>query len=113
MKQGINIHMPVKFCGIDFSKVDEIEFVFKQQKAPFSPTIKSSLYKSDGTGDAQLLAGSTNIVLVPWSQTETYRFSFNCEFFMDTRIKVIDSSDNPVTPIVKLFMNDTLFKEGE
>lgn len=107
MKHGLRLLLPVEFEGLDLSDVAEIEFVFTQQRKEKSPDLKTALYKSDGSGDAFL---SEDYVCVPWTVEETYKFKADDFFYMDTRITLNNSVYQPVTNIVKLLMNLTLFK---
>lgn len=111
MKQGLNFLLPVKF-GVDLSTVSSIEFQFKQTKEYVSEPLKESIYSSDGDGDATIgqLEDGTEVILVPWTQDDTYKFKPGKEFFMDTRITLQDSDYNPSTPIVRLIMEPTLFQ---
>ena len=113
MKQGINIHMPVRFTDIDLEDVQQIEFVFKKINSASAEAIKTARWKSDGTGDAETKPNTTNVVLVPWTRSETYLFPENKFFYMDTRITMIGSTDNPPTNIVAMRMHPTLFEEGD
>ena len=109
MKQGINIVLPVNFTGIDFEDIEQIVFVFKQVKIQDAPELKTSVYKSDGTGDAQLREDTT-IVDVPWTEEETYLFLPDSTVYMDTKITRNDSVYSPATPIVSFKMSATIFE---
>ena len=111
LKQGINVVLPVKFLGIDMTLVEEIDFIFKQDKCDLMPVYKTSVFKSDGTGDATLREGSTNIIDVPWTSDETYLFGPDSLVYMDTKIFVKNSEHNPITPIRSFTMCDTLFEQ--
>lgn len=110
MKQGINIILPVKISGIDLAEVDEINFVFKQVKSPNAPALKTSVYKSDGSGDATKRQ-DLDIIDIPWSSEETFLFIADSVVYMDTLISVKNSLYNPVTPICNFRMDMTLFEE--
>ena len=109
-KQGITFHMSVSFDGVDLDDVSQIEFVFTQTRT--GAVKKSWTWISSAEGPGGLSARSGNKILVPWSREDTYLFQENAAFFMDTRITLTESSDNPETPIVPLRMNPTLFEEG-
>lgn len=112
MKQGINILLPVKFKNISFTDVSKVEFIFKQDKLTCADVIKLSVYKSDGTGDAQLRDG-TSIIDIPWNSEETYLFRPNDTFYMDTKIYMNTTDKNPITPIIALRMDLTLFEQED
>jgi len=112
MKQGISIHLPVKFDGLDLTETDEIVFIFKRACIKTAEGMKTSYWKSDGTGDCITKPNTTDTVLVPWSESDTYLFAENRDFYMDTKVTLTGSTDNPETNIVKLTMNPTLFEEG-
>ena len=109
MKQGITHHMAVRFDGVRLDEVSRIEFVFTQTKRG-SP-LKTSLWTAgEETGDA-IRHGEQ--LLVPWSREETYLFQEEAAFYLDTRITMAETGDNPETPIVPLRMNPTLFEKEE
>ena len=111
MKQGINIHMPVRFDGIDLADVAQIEFTFKKTNCRNAEAVKTAVWKADGTGDCVRKPETDDIILVPWTRAETYLFCGS--FFMDTRITLNGSTDNPPTNIVALEMGATLFEESD
>lgn len=113
LKHGISITLPVKFTGIDLDDVSKIEFLFKTDNKENGRAVKTSVYKSSGTGDAQRRDGTEDIIDIPWSKAETYRFPSGKEFYMDTRITLTDSSENPVTQVLSLRMDESLFAEEE
>ena len=113
LKHGISITLPVKFTGIDLDEVLAIEFLFKTECSETGAAVKTALYKSDGTGDAQRRQGAEGIIDVPWSKEDTYKFPSGKDFYMDTRITLMESSENPVTQILSLRMNESLFQEGD
>ena len=47
----------------------------------------------------------------PWTREETYKFLGGETLYMDTRITLRDSTDQPQTEILALKMNPTLFQE--
>ena len=108
MKQGIHITMPVEFTGLDFEHVSQIDFIFKQEKEPGAPTLKEAIYAADGSGDCTRVE---NIIYIPWTEAETYNFLPNSKAYMDCKVSLDNSMDNPITPIVSFIMNETLFEE--
>lgn len=113
LKHGISITLPVKFTGIDLDDVSGIEFLFKTENKETGDAVKTSVYKSDGTGDAQRRTDPSDIIDIPWTRAETYRFPSGKDLYMDTRITLADSSENPVTRILSLRMDESLFSEEE
>lgn len=107
IKREIFTHLEVAINGIELSSISKIDFIFKQGRNHTLPALKKSTYNSDGTGDVSL---DNDIFLIPWSTEETGKFRPDANFYMDTKIYRNDSEDNPVTPIVELFMNETLFE---
>lgn len=105
MKQGLRFTMAVEF-DIDLDTVKKIEFLFKQKGNSSDTALKTATYP----GDAKR-KGTENIILIPWSQEETYRFSSGKSFYLDTRITLNDTDNQPETNIVELAMNPTLFSE--
>ena len=69
---------------------------------------KKSLYGTNG--DVTLVNG---VFLVPFSKADTYKFKQDAPFYMDTRITLDNSVDNPETEIVPLVMNATLFRSDD
>lgn len=117
MKQGTNFILPVSI-EYDLSLAKSIEFVFKQPKkganAEFSPKSiingiqKSFTYPSD---EATLSTTEENVINLHRDIKDTYRFDPEEYIYMDTRITLKDSPQNPETEIVKIKMLPTLFKE--
>ena len=110
-QQGIQFHMAIKMNNLTLSDVSSIEFLFKMSKQNSAPAIKSSLWKSDGTGDAQ--TGQNDIILIPWSMEDTYKVPEGKTFYIHARVHYVDTTDNPYVPIVSLTMGESLFSEGE
>lgn len=114
VKQGTSFELSVNFSGEEFSldDVSSINFVFKQNRSKTDEIKKSAVWKSDGSGDCRRITG-TNIIMVPFSDTETYLFASRTAFYMDTLIIMTGSENNPMTNIVELMMQETLFGEVE
>ena len=111
MKQGTNFQMPVTISGIeDLSTVESIEFLFKRLSSKSQHSFKTAYYAADGSGDVIL---SENVFYIPWTRAETYTVPSGSTFYMDTRIHLADTDDNPPTNIVELTMNPTLFDVNE
>ena len=106
LKQGLTLKMPVRFKNLDMTNVSQIEFTFRQTKTEGAP-VKAALYKSNGSGDC---TADGNVVYVPWTPEETYLFKANGALYMDTRISISGTHDQPITPIVYIVMNPTLFE---
>ena len=68
MKQGTQFVLPVEI-GMDLDDVSRIEFVFKQKSCKVFPAIKSNVWPDDCTRQA-----GQNIILIPWTRAETYKF---------------------------------------
>lgn len=103
MKQGTRFILLVEF-DIDLDTVGKIEFVFKQEKRINSAAVKINTYPND-------CERKENTVLIPWTQEETYKFEPNRMLYMDTRITLKNSSDQPQTEIIPIKMSPTLFQE--
>lgn len=99
MKQGTQFALPVEI-GMSLDEVSRIEFVFKQKSCKGFPAIKTNVWPDDCTRQE-----GQNIILIPWTRAETYKF-------MDTRITLRDSTDQPQTEILALKMSPTLFQEA-
>lgn len=118
MKQGTNFILPVSI-DYDLSLVSSVEFIFKQPaKAPasFSPkkildgVKKTFTYPSD---TAVLSTTETNTINLYWSIKDTYRFNPEEIIYLDTRLILKNSTENPETEIIKIKMLPTLFREDE
>ena len=105
MKQGLRFTMAVEF-DIDLDTVKKIEFLFKQKGNSSDTALKTATYPEDATRK-----GTENIILIPWTQAETYLFQAGKSFYLDTRITLNDTDNQPETNIVELTMNPTLFSE--
>lgn len=103
MKVGINQILEVK-VGIPLDEVESIKFVFSQ----FSERKLFFTYPSE-----KALRGENDTIELLWSKEESYLFMPDKTIFMDSFIKLFGSDNNPETPIIKLMMNPTLFKENE
>lgn len=113
IKQGTRLGLSVLFEGDDEFTLDDIsqvEFVFKQRRSANADVIKSSVWKSDGTGDCTRVE-NTNTIVVPFSRDETYAFKPDEIFYMDTRMSRSDSLDNLLTEVIEITMSATLFEE--
>lgn len=118
MKQGTNFILPVSI-DYDLTLVSSIDFVFKQPtKAPasFSPkkildgVQKTFTYPSD---TATLSTTEDNTINLHWAVKDTYKFNPEEIIYLDTRLTLKNSTENPETEIVKIKMLPTLFKEDE
>lgn len=94
----------MNFRGLDLSTVIKIEFAFSQKIG--EKPLKTAIYPNN---NATLLGG--NLIGVAWTKEETAKFAADEPFFADTRITLKDSTYQPETPILKLVMNPTLFKD--
>ena len=99
MKQGINFILPIK-VGIDTEAIEEMEFLFKQKDKQLE-----FLYPSDKTS-----VRDDGIIDLKWTKEETYLFESG-SIELDTRIKLKDTDEQPITPIVKVYLRPTLFEE--
>lgn len=107
MKQGTHFILPVEF-DLDLDTVERIEFVFKQEKRLNSDIVKVNTYPDDCTRQE-----NTNVILIPWTRDETFRFASGRLLYMDTRITLRNSDNQPETEILPIKMNPTLFREGD
>ena len=100
MKQGLNFNLAVEF-DINLDDVEKVEFIFSNSSKSFQKleTWEGNVKRKTGT----------NILLVPFTKEETYNFERT--FYMDTRITLKKSKNQPETPIIELEMNDTLFEK--
>lgn len=110
MKQGLRLLLPVQFIGIDLDTVSSIEFVFKQRCKQTDIALKSCTWMLDGSGTG---TRDGDTIYIPWSLDETYDFKPDDYLYMDTRIFPTGSVYQPVTNIVKIPMDLTLFQEEE
>ncbi len=103
MKQGLDLHLAVTFDGLALDDTEKIEFVFclRRGAAPFKMAV--------WPGEVERKP-NTDTLLIPWTKNETYKVDGN--FVMDTRVTLKGTTDQPTTPIVQLYMADTLFAEG-
>lgn len=104
MKQLTNNILKLNFRGVDLAAVSTIELAFAQKKG--ETPLKTATYPGTGT----VLIGDS-LIGVEWSKEETALFDAGKSFYLDTRITMADSPYQPSTPIIKLVMNPTLFKE--
>ena len=68
MKQGTQFALPVEI-GMSLDEVSRIEFVFKQKSCKGFPAIKTNVWPDDCTRQE-----GQNIILIPWTRAETYKF---------------------------------------
>lgn len=78
MKQGTQFVLPVEI-GMDLDDVSRIKFVFKQKSCKVFPAIKSNVWPDDCTRQA-----GQNIILIPWTRAETYKFMGGETLYMGT-----------------------------
>lgn len=106
MKQGLNFNLAVNF-DIDLDYVEKIEFVFKKINLKDAEAIKKCAYPEQCKRKDE-----ENIILVPFTKEETFLFPSDKDIYMDTRITLKGTIDQPETNIVKLMLNKTLFNEN-
>ena len=111
IKAGTCFVLAVEIDDSNFSAIDHIEFLFKQEEK--GETLKSAYWSANGVSRDCQRQDNTQLILVAFSRADTYLFRQNEVFFMDTRIHYQDADTNPYTNIVRLFMRETLFAEGE
>lgn len=116
MKQGTNFVLPINI-DYDLTSVKSIDFIFKQPKkapASFSPkdilkgVQKVFTYPSD---EATLSTTEKNTINLHWVAKDTYKFNPEEFIYLDTKISLLKSNENPETEIVKFKMLPTLFEE--
>ena len=100
MKRGLNFHLPVSI-DIDLQDVDKIEFIFS--KFIGAEILKKEIYPNGNVKLQEL----DRTFLIPFSSEETY--NFQGQFYMDTRITLKSTTDQPQTEIITLNMDNTLF----
>lgn len=104
MKQYTTPVLEVTF-DIPHETVSTISFLFKQEREQEADTILLKRYPG-GVGYAD------GVYRIPFTAEETGLFARDEYFYMDTRIT--DQTGNvPSTPIVPLYMSQTLFKWEE
>lgn len=111
-KQATVNLLPVQFDA-ELDDFQKIEFVFTQENKANAPTLKSALWVNGDENETATREEGTNIIDIPWSNEDTFLFKRASKFFMDTRITPKNVAENPITPIVELFMCPSLFKQGE
>ena len=79
----------------------------KQKSCKGFPAIKTNVWPDDCTRQE-----GQNIILIPWTRAETYKFMGGETLYMDPRITLRDSTDQPQTEILALKMSPTLFQEA-
>ena len=103
MKKGLTFNLKVSFDTIAIEKVETIEFAFAGDNESGAPLLKSEAYPSTVRFDE-----GTGAFLVPFTPAETAAFPET--FYMDTRITLKNSDDQPQTQMVRLAMSDSLFE---
>lgn len=102
VKQGTNFVLRVR-VGIDFDKVEQIEFVFKQRNR------LKFVYPSE---DAVKVPGENKVDLF-WTFDDTYMFASEKPIELDTRIWLKNTDAHPVTKITSIELNRTLFRRND
>lgn len=111
VKAGTYFLLPLKFITNNFDLIDSIEFIFTRTEN--GETVKSALWSRNGESRDAALVPDTQTVNVLFTTEDSYLFKQGDMFFIDTRIHYTGSQLNPYTPIKRLRMERTLFKEGE
>jgi hypothetical protein len=106
MKNGTTSVLPVRF-RLNGADIESITFLFKQEKSNLAPEILVKNYP----GDVEYKEDS-NVFEVPFTEAETWLFTEDEPFYMDTKLTLI-SGHVPETPIVTLRMHPTLFSRPE
>ena len=109
MKQLTHFTMPVAI-GYDLDNVRRVGCRFRQYQTSEAPALKSCVWDGDGSGDGVREEGRHAIDLT-CTPEETSLFQPDEWFYMDTRLSLVNSLDNPETSVVSLKMTPTLFKE--
>ena len=111
MKSGLTQHIGVTFDSINVSDINKVKFMFRQIKNMNGLVKKEEVYDpSDESSSVELI---DEMFIVPFSLDDSYLFRQNAPFYMDTKIFLNDTEDNPETEIVELYMNQTLFRKEE
>lgn len=85
--------------------VVEIQFIFKQERDEKAPELLLKTYPGD-------VKREDGVYRIPMSADDTALFNGRSPFYMDTRI--VDAVGNvPETPIITLYMSETLFSDKE
>lgn len=115
MKQGTNFILPIQI-GYDLSQVKSIDFIFKQPTArsrgEFSTKkIIDGIQKTFTYPSKTAVLSSTeaNVVNLYWTEKDTFSFAPDEYIYMDTKIVLKESDQNPETEICKIKMLPTLF----
>lgn len=93
--------------GVDVGVISTMTFIYKTEKTEEAEVLVEKTYPGEVTYDE--VGG---YFVIPWTEEETLLFQPNDIFYMDTRIELEDGSV-PVTNIISLTMNPTLFGESE
>lgn len=122
MKQGTNFLLPITI-EYDLTKIEKVEFIFKQLPTPNPSYIAQPkdipleeeislefIYPSD---TATLSDTEKDVINLHWNEDDTFKFIPDKYIYMDTRITLTESDQNPETKIIKLKMSPTLFKKDE
>ena len=112
-QHGINFLMPILLEGAVLEDLEYIELIFKQQNSENAAIIKQSLWAADGTGDAKTKDGTANVILVPWTRAETYKFQRSGKFYGQARLHYPETEYEPESPPFELIMNESLFSAAE
>jgi hypothetical protein len=112
-QHGINFLMPILLDGAVLEDLEYIELIFKQQNSENAKIVKQSLWASDDSGDAKTKDGAKNVILVPWTREETYKFQRNGKFYGQARLHYSGTEYQPETPPFEMVMNESLFGPQE
>lgn len=104
MKYGFNTTLKVDIPDINVEDVEKIEFIFKRSKASTAKVLKEATYPNDVT----YVEG---FYMIPWTSEETYSVEAGTKFYMDTRITLKTTMNQPETNICELIMHTSLFEE--
>ena len=103
MKQGINFHLAVALDGVQLDDCEKVEFAFARGERQKPAKLEQ------WPGKVERKPGE-DVLLVPFTAAETR--AFIGPVYMDTRITLRSSTDQPETPIIRLDMDPTIFEEG-
>lgn len=105
MKHGFNTTLKVSIPKINVEDVEKIEFIFKRSKSSTAEKIKEAVYPTD-------VSCIDGFYMIPWSSEETCKIESDSKFYMDTRLTLKETRNQPDTNIVELIMHSSLFEEA-
>ena len=107
MKKGTTPTLRIQLDNLDFTKVAEIKFIFKQQKDEWCDDKIIKTYPGD-----VLLDEDKKLFSIHFKEEETRSFEGGESIYMDTKITFLDGNITG-TNIVSILVSDTLFGDND